>query len=223
MIGAGAAPAAPRLETAPLVQHDDASAALLDRKYIHVEAEGGVEIVFADAMLAFMRENLLDDVQQAYAELLPEGEEPEFEIQQASAGRYFYENRKGEKSFITEVCRRVEPSGEMTLVFHVRGKRFFGTFESLVHIEVRAAAETPTAYRVAVYAYPHNGLSRFLARHLNLVERYFHSKTDAMVKLVTRIGHRLCAGGEAPAADETLTDCRPGSTDAASAGPGSLL
>jgi hypothetical protein len=188
----GGSAACATADVAPLLEPGSAAAEMLTRHVIPVQASGEMALSFPVAVRVLARGNLLDDVQAAYAELLPEGEVPEFEVRHAESNHYFYVNAKQQRSDVRELLRRYDGSHEIEAVYYVTGKRFFGYFESVTHVRVTRAEDDIVAYAVDVFAYPHNGVSRFLARHLRLVERYFNDKTDAMVSMVADICRYLC-------------------------------
>jgi hypothetical protein len=183
------------------------AAAVLARDTIDVHAEGTAPVPFAQALAMLDRPDLLDAVQAAYTGMLPAGERPEFEVQTTGPGRYHYVNRSNQRSDITELLRGATADGASVLAFHVSGQRFFGAFESVLRVEARSTADGLTRYKVDVYAYPVSTVPRFLARHLRLVERYFHGKTRDMIPLVTRICTELCAAEEpvGPAVTQNAT------------------
>ena len=51
--------------------------------------------------------------------------------------------------------------------------------------------EDACTYKVIVYAYPENAVSRFFARHLGIAERYFHQKTKDITALSIAISKHL--------------------------------
>lgn len=188
-----AGPVAFALPTPLRVEGDADARAVLSRPCIVVTATGHVELPYNGLARAFASENLLGNLQREYALQLPAGEEPEFVIVQTQPGHYHYVNRVGQESYLREVHRHAHEGPTTELVLHTWGQRFFGRFEAVIHVAVRPDGEGRTAYDAVVYAWPDNGVSRFLARHLGLVERYFRSKTREMEALSTRIGAALCA------------------------------
>jgi hypothetical protein len=165
---------------------------LLERKTIRVKDSGNVNLAFADLRKAFLRTSLLEDVQSAYEDMLPEGEDAEFEIMRVSENEYTYENKKGQQSRIQEILRSERKDGGIDLILFTSGDRFFGYYESLIVIQARPETEMTSIYNVDVFAYPENGFSRFFARHLKLVERFFDSKSDEIIELTVEIGKILC-------------------------------
>lgn len=181
------------LPTQERIAGDTGSVAVLARPCIVVTTTGRMDLAYAGMARVFASPDLLGDMQREYAQQLPAGEQPEFVIHQQAPGSYHYVNRLGQESFIREV-HRGEHEGPVTeLVLHTWGRRFFGRYEAVIHIAVQPGEGPELGYRAVVYAYPENGVSRFLARHLGLVERYFRSKTAEIESLSVRLGAALCA------------------------------
>lgn len=161
---------------------------VLDQHYIPVTLSGKVEVDFGVALYLFQREDILCKVQEEYARQLPPGELPEFVVEHQPPDRWSYVNRKNQPSEITEISRSMDEAGQLDVLYHVSGRRFFGEFESLVYVRVVSDAEgASTSYDVQVYAYPKVAVSRFFARHLNLIERYFRGKTTEVTELTVTI------------------------------------
>ncbi len=169
-----------------------ASCALLERNTIRVQAGGELPVDFNQALQALSQSNLLDRVQEEYANSLPPGQQPEFVLQPAGSNTWSYVNRAGQYSEVCEVARTRAANGDLLAVFYARGERFFGLFESLTMIRVAPTAEGRIRYEVEVLAYPHQPVCRFVARHLRLVERFFHNKTREIEGVSIRICSRLC-------------------------------
>jgi hypothetical protein len=181
------------LDTDGLVGEQPLAREVLARRHIRVDGAGNVPIDYRNAVTTFANEGLLDAVQAEYARQLPPGEEPEFVVHETAPGTFAYANAKGETSTLRELYRGTSGTNQFAVVYHVQGRRFFGDFQSLIHIEIAPAAATSTVYQASVYAYPESAVPRFFARHLGLVDRYFRSKTADIEALATRICIRLCA------------------------------
>jgi hypothetical protein len=179
-------------ETAALVS-DAPSRALLQERFIFAET-GGTVPVRIDSAIAVLREpSFLTRVQEEYERLLPPGKQPDFKVQQSSSNAWFYINQNRERTDITQAAERLDSAGTFDLAYHTQGRRFFGFYQALIHIRLAGCGDS-TGYTVAVYAYPENGVSRFFARHLQLVEKYFRSKTGEISELAVQLSTRLCAG-----------------------------
>ncbi len=182
------------LETLPLLPEEGPSKELLEsKKPILAETSGSVPVNFNDALQVLLDPNFMNNVQNAYNTMIDDDGKPEFSIQQTSSNTYYYVNRKNERTDITEVMRKQNAETEIDIVLYSVGKRSFGKFQSVIHIQVTQESPSVTNYTAAVYAYPENGVSRFFVRHLGLVDRYFRKKTAHLSAMVTTIVCGLCA------------------------------
>jgi hypothetical protein len=181
------------LETVELVS-DDLSRALLNKKFIGAETGGTVPVPLREAVAVLERPDFLTRVQDEYEKLLPSGKRPEFKVEQNPDGTWFYVNKYGERTDIRQVAGRKTGTDSFDLAYYTHGRRFFGFYQALIHVRLTGTWSS-TDYTVAVYAYPENGVSRFFARHLQLVERYFKSKTGEISAIAVQISTRLCGDG----------------------------
>lgn len=189
---------------------DDRSCAVLEREFIYTETGGMVPVSFCSAVSVLQQPAFLTRVQEEYEKTLPAGKSPEFIIQQSATNAWFYINKKQERTDITEVAGRITGADTFDLAYYTQGCRFFGTYQALIHVRLTGSGNS-TDYTVAVYAYPENGFSRFFARHLQLVEKYFRSKTGEISAIAVQISKRLC-NGEALPQDQSLALASQGSS-----------
>jgi anti-sigma B factor antagonist len=175
--------------TLPLADHVIVRS-LMARHYIPVELQGEIPVPFAVVLYLFERDDVLTVIQEEYARLLPPGEEPEFVVQQDAPNQWSYINRKNQPSVITELYRDVSGEGEAECLYYTTGRRFFGDFEALTHVQIFDMGDR-IRYEVRVYAYPESDTVRFFARHMGLVRRYFVDKTSELTDLTIRIGANL--------------------------------
>jgi hypothetical protein len=204
MAGLMIAVSAQALDTLPLLPSGAAQTLLEKKKPIRAEAAGTVPAEYGAAMLVFESPSLLTDVQAAYASLLPDGEKPEFLIQQAAPKAWFYINRKGERTDITEIARKQTSDTAFDIIYYSAGKRFFGDYQAVIHVQISKDAEQ-SRYAAMVYAYPENAFSRFFARRLGLVERFFKKKTAEMSGIISTITCNLCEKEEERAASGAVS------------------
>lgn len=174
-----------------LISQCDKAVGVLNKNCIEIQANGSVDLAFPDVVATLAKENSLVEFQKAYAELLPDGEKPEFEIQNGEeANSYFYVNRDNQRSDVIEVTR-THDSDIMETVFYVKSKRFFGRFEAVIYVQAKRKDEKSVDYSTSVYAYPHSGASRFLLRRLPFVEHFFRKKTKSMIALTSDIFRQI--------------------------------
>ncbi|MDZ8120195.1 hypothetical protein [Pontiella agarivorans] len=180
------------LETLPLLP-DGASKTLLEsRNPIYCETEGRVPVDYAQALKVYAHPDLLVNVQAAYSEhVLKEGA-PEFSIQQTAEKKFHYVNRKKERTDISEIFRRETSDTTFDIILYSSGKRFFGNYQAVIHVQLLDCGDAGVGYVASVYAYPENAVSRFFSRHLGLVEKYFNKKTGHLTEMITVISRSLC-------------------------------
>ena len=176
---------------------DDLSCALMEQEFIYAETGGMVPVNFCSAVSILQEPSFLDRVQEEYERTLPLGSRPEFTVQRSATNAWFYINKKQERTDIAEVGSRITGTETFDLAYYTQGRRFFGTYQALVHIRLARCGDE-TGYTVAVYAYPENGFCRFFARHLQLVEKYFREKTGEISETAVRISTRLCREEDIP-------------------------
>ena len=178
-----------------LLETNTLATAVLEKKNIFVETEGSIEVDFPSALRAIELDDLLGHIEDAWE--VTEGEEVLFDILQEDEVTYTYTDRKNRPTKVIELGRfvTVNEDGEDQLdsIFHSSGKRFFGKFELLSHMTVIADPDQEgwTRYHTRVYVYPRNGFSRFFARHLGLVERFFKKETSNIEGYATRITQHI--------------------------------
>ncbi|MDF7800814.1 hypothetical protein P4C99_15170 [Pontiellaceae bacterium B1224] len=184
------------LDTLSLLDDGPSKSLLENKKPIYAEISGRVPVEFSDALTVFEMPDFLQRVQDEYGNQIDDEESPEFVINQTSSNTYFYVNRKGERTDITEELRKKTSDETIDLILYSYGKRSFGKYRSLVHIQVSDDGHGGSRYAASIYAYPENAFSRFFVRHLGLIERYFKNKTDEMTELFTDIICSLCSKGD---------------------------
>jgi hypothetical protein len=184
------------LETKSLLPDGPSKALLETKKPIYSEASGTVPVDFSQALKVFTHSNFLSNVQTAYNEQIDDDGTPEFNIEQTSAHTYFYVNRHGERTDISEIMRAAASDSVFDIILYSTGKRSFGKYQALIHVQITDCGEQAVHYTAAVYAYPENMFSRFFARHLGLVDRYFKKKTTLLTEMITVITCSLCDEAE---------------------------
>lgn len=185
------APAAVPWIDPALLSGDEAALAITTKPALRYEAAGTATAPFSEMVRVFASTSLLADIQVEYERLLPEGETPEFTIEQTGPTAYGYVNREDETSTIREI-RRHEAADYVEVVYHASGERFFGRFDAVIHIRVAPETDDAVAYTARVLAYPASRFLRVLAR-FPLVDLYFQRKTREVAGLSVRIGEALCA------------------------------
>jgi len=179
------------LDTAALLNDSEASG-LLEKKCIHTES-GGILPARFDAVVRYLSQpDLVQRIQGEYRRSVSKDGTIDFPIVGTGSGTYYYVNEKKQRTVISELFRKQTSDGTFDLVYHAKGKRFFGKYEVLIHIRTVDAGAAGTIYTASIHAYPHNGPLRFFARRFGTIERYFQRKT----RLIARVSNKLCIGME---------------------------
>jgi hypothetical protein len=184
------------LDTLSLLSPGTAKQLLENEKAIHATASGEVPVSFTQALDVLKQPDFMNSVQKAYVEKVIDDEKPEFSIIQTSTNAYHYVNRKGERTDVVELMRRQTRGDSFDIILYSWGKRSFGKYQAVIHVQVLADGKGQCRYDSSVYAYPENVVSRFFARHLGLVERYFTKKTKHLSEMIAVIACRLCGNTE---------------------------
>lgn len=175
------------LDTTNLLAHTDASA-LLAKHCIRTEIGGFLPIRFDVAIDHLKQPHLIEHILQEYRRSVSRNGAMDFPVASAGNGRYCYVNESNQRTDIHELCRKQTSDTIFDLVYYANGKRYFGSYEVLIHVRVIDAGPVGTAYVASIHAYPHNGPLRFLVRRLGVVERYFKRKT----RLIAGVSNRIC-------------------------------
>jgi hypothetical protein len=119
----------------------------MDRNPIHICVTGHTAVEFSAIAEGLTRTNLIAEVQRTYARMLPAGRQAEFAVVQTSSNAYPYSNRHSEHSNIREVLRPHVTRDCIRCVYHVTGRRCFGPFESVIHVDVGGRKRAPPIMR----------------------------------------------------------------------------
>jgi hypothetical protein len=181
------------LETAKLLDGHE-SAGLLEKKCIHTEVSGVLAPQWDNTTFMLSQPNFIQWIQTEYQRSVSKDGTVNFPIVATGNGAYHYINKKKQRTDIVELYRKQTSDTTFDLIYHAKGKRFFGKYEVLIHVHAIDAGEAGTIYTATVHAYPSNGPLRFFARKMSSVERYFQRKT----KMIARITGKICGGMQEP-------------------------
>lgn len=217
LVAAALVSTAGAMDLATMVKEHKAASAMLTARALVLTREGHVAVPYKAGEAAVTAVDALDSVQAAYAQLLPEGEKPEFTITCRDGHLYSYVNREGQKSTVDEVWKKGDDK-EFNVVYYATGKRFFGHFQALIHLQATPNAKGQVDYRLLVRASPENRFWRFVVSRIGVVKLFFRSKTDEVAGLSEQILVRLCQQPSAARAEPVEAAVVPSSADT-TAGP----
>ncbi|WP_372807772.1 hypothetical protein [Pontiella sp.] len=179
------------LGTADLL--DDAEAkALLEKKCIRFGTSELLPIPFETACKTLEQPDLLKAVQEEFARSVSENGQVDFPVFDDGGGKYHYINEKGHRTDIKELYRKKTDDHSFDYIVWATGKRFFGRYDVVVHLQIVDAGALGIAYSVSTHAYPHNWLTRFSARKVAPTKKYFAGKMKLVSYIAREVGIGLC-------------------------------
>jgi hypothetical protein len=164
---------------------------LLKKKCIHTATGGLLPLSYGTATALLDNENLLKTIQSEYAHSVSRNGKVLFPVIKSAPGKYHYTNASGQRTDIEELYRRSSGDGTFDIILQASGKRFFGRYDVIIHIQILDASDIGVAYTVQLYTYPHNRTWRFLARRTGTIERYFNKNTANIQWVAQQIGTSL--------------------------------
>lgn len=178
------------------------TSAMCEGSRMHLVVTGVVTVAYEQVYAALMRTNILQDVARAYLRELPAGAKTNLTITpRREQGRYIVV-WKDERAEVVDVWRWTGTNSFLG-GFVIKGKRFFGPFETVMTILVQRTPGGQACFQADVLIYPHNGLIRFLFNNVFSVEDYFRDVLIEMSDEIKRICINLCKAPAAAPARET--------------------
>jgi len=168
--------------------NDTSAQELLAKKCIRLGTSEVLPIQFETACQVLAQPHLLEAAQGEYST----GGEVGIPIIETAPGHYYYISETGHRTEMVELYRKQTDACSFDYIVKASGKRFFGRYDVVVHLQVIDAATAGVVYSVRVHAYAHNGVSRFLARRLGVTNRYFKKKTQLISYVARETGLGLC-------------------------------
>lgn len=165
-------------------------ASLLEKNCIRTDVGGVLPVRFETVVKWLSQPDLIQQIQREYRRTVSKDGTVDFPIVGTGNGTYHYVNEKKQRTDISELCRRRTSATTFDLAYLAEGKRYFGKYETLIHIHVVDAGAAGTIYTVSIHAYPRNPLVRFFARRKGKAEEYFRRKA----LLIARISTKICLG-----------------------------
>jgi hypothetical protein len=169
---------------------------LLEKKCIQTETCGLLPTRFETVVQYLNEPDLVQRIQADYRRSISRDGTLDYPILDNGPGSYYYVNEKKQRTDISELYRVQTSDSSFDLAYHAEGSRYFGAYEVLIVVRVIDAGPAGAVYTASVYAYPHNGPIRFLARRFGTVEKYFQRKT----RTIAWVSQRMCGdmGGGLP-------------------------
>ena len=192
MLALGFAVVAHGMDTGALIGDAEAKK-ILEKKCIRLGTSEVLKVDFETACSVLMQPKLVEAIQEEFAQIIAEDGKVEFPVIDEGDGNYYYENEKGKRTDVHELYRKRTDEHTFNYVVWARGKRFFGGFDVVGHLQVVDAGHQGIIYSVNTHAYPHNWATRFFARNIGATKRYFKRKMEMISYIAREIGLSLCS------------------------------
>ena len=179
------------LGTVDLLDSPDAKD-VLGKKCIRLGTSEVLPIDFETACRVLEQSKLVEAVQEEFIRSVSGNGKADFPIIGTGGGRYHYINEKGKRTDIAELYRKQTDVYSFDYIVQASGKRFFGGYDVIIHLQVVDAGSIGVVYSVSIHAYPHNGITRFSARKLAPAKKYFKKKMKLISYVAREVGLGLC-------------------------------
>ncbi len=169
---------------------DSSPKELLQKKCIRLGTSEVLDIPFETACKVLSKSTLLKLAQDEFGRSISKNGNVDFPVIQTAPNTYYYINEKGHRADLTELYRKQTDESSFNYVILASGKRFFGQYDVIIHLQIIDAGQSGIIYAVSMHAYPHNMLTRFSARKIGPVKKYFKKK----MKLISYVAREVAVG-----------------------------
>jgi len=192
LIAVGMISAAVSAQTTAELLDQSPAKKILNKKCIQLETTELLPIEFQTACRVLAQPHLLEAVQAEFIRSISKTGNVDFPVIQTGPTTYYYINETGKQVDIVERYRKQTDAHSFNYVVQATGKRFFGDFDVIIHLQVVDAGSAGIVYSVITYAYPHNFITRFYLRNIGSAKKYFKSKMRMISSVAREIAIELC-------------------------------
>ncbi|MDF7798943.1 hypothetical protein P4C99_05685 [Pontiellaceae bacterium B1224] len=164
---------------------------VLQKKCIRLGTSEVLPIQFETACIVLKQQDLLPAVQEEFARSISEDGTVDFPVFETDPGTYYYINENGKRTDIVELYRKQTDEHSFNFIVMASGKRFFGRYDVIIHLQVVDAGPAGIIYSVKVHAYPHNWLTR-TSHKIGLTRGFFKKKMQLISWVAREIATGLC-------------------------------
>ena len=200
--------AASAVETDKLVTRP-AGLKILNKKCIRLGTSEVLPIQFKTVCTVLSNSNLLYAVQDEFGRSVSKTGQVDFPIIKKGDGEYYYINEKGQRTDIVELYRKQTDAFSYDYIAMARGKRFFGEYHVIIHLQVVDAGPSGIVYSVKAHIWLHNWLARS-SHKVGLTRSFLRNKMRLISWVAREISTGLCEQEEVKASlVETKTTASP--------------
>ncbi|MDF7805810.1 hypothetical protein P4E94_00065 [Pontiellaceae bacterium B12219] len=175
---------------------DPAGLKILNKNCIRLGTSEILPINFETACTVLSRKDLVQSVQREFVRSISDDGEVEFPIIGTGPDSWYYLNEDGKRTDITELYRKQTDEFSFDYIVMASGKRFFGRYTVVIHLQVVDAGPGGIIYSVNVHIYPHNWLTR-TSQKIGLTSGFFKKKMKMISWVAREIATGLCEQEEA--------------------------
>jgi hypothetical protein len=178
------------LNTVDLVSNPDAKE-ILKKKCIRLGTSELLPINFDTACKALEQPQIVQAMQDEFCRKISKNGEVDFPVFQLTTNTYYYVNEDGKRTDIKELYKKQTDEHSYDYIVQASGKRFFGKYDVIVHLQIVNAGDAGIIYSVNVHAWPHNWLTRS-SHKIGLTKKFFKKKMRLISWVAREVGTGLC-------------------------------
>ncbi|MDF7825000.1 hypothetical protein P4B35_13340 [Pontiellaceae bacterium B12227] len=164
---------------------------VLQKKCIRLGTSEVLPIKFKTACTVLENNDLIHAMQDEFVRSISNNGEVDFPIIGKGPGEYYYVNEKGLRTDISELYRKQTDEFSFDYIVMASGKRFFGKYDVVIHLQVVDAGPAGIVYSVKVHAWPHSWLTRS-SHKIGLTRSFFRKKMKLISWVAREVGSGLC-------------------------------
>lgn len=163
---------------------------VLQKKCIRLGTSEILPVQFETACTVLKQQDLLPAIQEEFIRTISEDGKVDFPVF-GNGPAYYYINEKDQRTDIVELYRKQTDEHSFNYIVMANGKRFFGKYDVVIHLQVVDAGPAGIVYSVKVHAYPYNWLTR-TSHKIGLTRSFFKNKMKLISWVAREVGTGLC-------------------------------
>lgn len=164
---------------------------ILKKKCIRLGTSEVLTLNFDSICKTLNHPQLIQNIQKEFCRSISETGEVDFPIHNDGNGKYHYINEKGKRTDIVELYKKKTDDFSYDYIVQAYGKRFFGKYNVIIHLQIINTGSGHVVYSVHVHAWPHNWLTRS-AHKMGLTKSFFTKKMKLISWVAREVGTGLC-------------------------------
>ncbi|MDZ8117938.1 hypothetical protein [Pontiella agarivorans] len=189
--------------TADLITNPQARE-ILSRNCIRLGTSEILPVKFQTAVAVLNNPELVTAVQEEFARSISSNGTVDFPIIGNGEHRYYYINEYDQRTDLTELYKKQTDRTSYDYIVWAGGKRRFGYYDVIIHLQVTDLGDLGILYSVHVHAWPHSWFTR-TSHRLGFTRSYFRDNMKFISRIAREIALGLCEQEEINAQLEHVT------------------